>query len=39
VPFGGVKGTGVGLREMGSVAIDFYTELKSVYIDYSARKQ
>jgi hypothetical protein len=31
-----MKGTGVGLREMGSVAIDFYTELKSVYIDYSA---
>jgi aldehyde dehydrogenase (NAD+) len=37
MPFGGMKGTGVGLREMGSVAIDFYTELKSVYIDYGAR--
>ena len=36
VPFGGIKGTGVGLREMGSVAIDFYTELKAVYIDYNA---
>ncbi len=38
LPFGGTKGTGIGMREMGSVAIDFYTELKAVYIDYSARK-
>ena len=39
IPFGGVKSTGVGLREMGRVAIDFYTELKAVYIDYTGRKQ
>jgi alpha-ketoglutaric semialdehyde dehydrogenase len=39
LPFGGVKGTGVGLREMGAFAVDFYTELKSVYIEYNARKQ
>ena len=39
LPFGGMKGTGIGLREMGSIAVDFYTELKSVYIDYGARKQ
>jgi alpha-ketoglutaric semialdehyde dehydrogenase len=38
MPFGGVKSTGVGLREIGRVAIDFYTELKAVYIDYAARK-
>ncbi|MFZ1205166.1 MAG: aldehyde dehydrogenase family protein, partial [Candidatus Acidiferrales bacterium] len=38
LPFGGVKATGVGLREMGRVAIDFYTELKAVYIDYTPRK-
>jgi acyl-CoA reductase-like NAD-dependent aldehyde dehydrogenase len=38
MPFGGTKGTGIGMREMGSVAIDFYTELKAIYIDYSARK-
>jgi alpha-ketoglutaric semialdehyde dehydrogenase len=40
IPFGGMKATGVGLREMGRVAIDFYTELKVVYVDYtgSARK-
>jgi len=28
-----MKATGVGMREMGRVAIDFYTELKAVYID------
>jgi aldehyde dehydrogenase (NAD+) len=39
LPFGGMKATGVGLREMGRVAIDFYTELKSVYIDYTGRKR
>src|SRR5579862_5975531 len=38
MPFGGVKATGVGLREIGRVAIDFYTELKAVYIDYAPRK-
>jgi len=37
LPFGGIKSTGVGLREMGRVAIDFYTELKAVYIDYNGR--
>ena len=35
LPFGGMKATGIGLREMGRVAIDFYTELKTVYIDYT----
>jgi aldehyde dehydrogenase (NAD+) len=35
IPFGGMKATGVGLREMGKVAIDFYTELKVVYVDYT----
>ena len=39
LPFGGMKGTGVGLREMGRVAIDFYTELKTVYIDYTGSKR
>lgn len=38
LPFGGMKATGVGIREMGRVAIDFYTELKAVYIDYTAPK-
>jgi len=39
LPFGGMKATGVGIREMGRVAIDFYTELKTVYIDYTGRKR
>ncbi len=39
LPFGGMKATGVGLREMGRVAVDFYTELKAVYIDYTGRKR
>lgn len=39
VPFGGTKATGVGERETGSTAIDFYTELKVVYIDYTGQKR
>ncbi|MGA3293193.1 MAG: aldehyde dehydrogenase family protein [Candidatus Acidiferrales bacterium] len=39
LPFGGIKATGVGLREMGRVAVDFYTELKAVYIDYTGRQR
>ena len=39
VPFGGIKATGVGERETGSAAIDFYTELKVVYVDYTGRKR
>jgi acyl-CoA reductase-like NAD-dependent aldehyde dehydrogenase len=39
LPFGGMKATGVGVREMGHVALDFYTELKTVYIDYTGRKR
>src|SRR3970282_923735 len=39
LPFGGMKATGVGLREMGRVAVDFYTELKTVYIDYTGHKR
>ena len=35
MPFGGIKATGVGLREMGRVAIEFFTELKIVYVDYT----
>ena len=39
VPFGGVKATGIGERETGSTAIEFYSELKVVYVDYSARSR
>src|SRR5215472_2119209 len=35
LPFGGTKATGNGHREGGVGAIDFYTEWKSVYVDYS----
>jgi aldehyde dehydrogenase (NAD+) len=39
IPFGGIKSTGVGEREQGSTALDFYTELKVVYVDYTGRKR
>src|SRR5512146_1245621 len=39
LPFGGVKQTGNGHREGGLGAIDFYTEWKSVYVDYSDKLQ
>jgi aldehyde dehydrogenase (NAD+) len=39
LPFGGIKNTGNGHRESGEAALDFYSEWKSVYIDYSDRLQ
>ena len=39
LPFGGVKATGNGHREGGLGAIDFYTEWKAIYVDYSDRLQ
>ncbi|HUO33494.1 MAG TPA: aldehyde dehydrogenase family protein [Candidatus Acidoferrum sp.] len=39
LPFGGIKNTGNGHRESGEAALDFYTEWKTVYIDYSDRLQ
>ncbi|HVF51528.1 MAG TPA: aldehyde dehydrogenase family protein [Pyrinomonadaceae bacterium] len=39
IPFGGIKSTGIGEREQGSTALDFYTELKVVYVDYTGRKR
>jgi acyl-CoA reductase-like NAD-dependent aldehyde dehydrogenase len=35
MPFGGMKSTGVGGREMNEEALEFYTELKTVYFDYT----
>ncbi|MEM4331705.1 MAG: aldehyde dehydrogenase family protein [Candidatus Micrarchaeia archaeon] len=35
LPFGGVKQSGNGHREVGKAAIDTFTELKTIYIDYS----
>ncbi len=39
LPFGGVKQTGNGHREGGWAVYDFFTEWKSIYIDYSGRLQ
>ena len=39
LPFGGTKQTGNGHRESGLAAIDFYSEWKTVYMDYSDRLQ
>ena len=35
LPFGGVKATGVGDREMSEEGLNFFTELKTVFINYS----
>jgi aldehyde dehydrogenase (NAD+) len=39
LPFGGVKETGNGVREGGIHGIEEFTEVKTVYIDYSGRLQ
>jgi len=39
LPFGGTKNTGNGHREAGIAALDFYSDWKTVYIDYSDRLQ
>jgi alpha-ketoglutaric semialdehyde dehydrogenase len=39
LPFGGTKNTGNGHRESGMAALDFYSEWKSIYIDYSDKLQ
>jgi alpha-ketoglutaric semialdehyde dehydrogenase len=39
VPFGGMKNTGNGHREAGPVALDEFTEWKTVAIDFSGKLQ
>lgn len=39
LPFGGVKETGNGHREGGWTVFDFFTEIKTVYVDYSDKLQ
>jgi aldehyde dehydrogenase (NAD+) len=39
LPFGGIKITGNGGREAGSSAIQEFTEIKTVFIDYSNKLQ
>lgn len=36
LPFGGAKNTGVGPREMGEEGLNFFTELKTVFLNYAA---
>ncbi|MCB0155355.1 MAG: aldehyde dehydrogenase family protein [Anaerolineae bacterium] len=37
LPFGGIKATGVGEREMAEEGLNFFTELKTVFINYSGQ--
>ena len=37
LPFGGMKATGVGPREQGTTALEFFTEVKTVYVDYTGQ--
>lgn len=39
LPFGGVKNTGNGHREAGVMALDIFSEWKTVYIDHSGHLQ
>ena len=39
LPFGGTRGTGNGHREAGLGALEFFTEWKAIYLDYSGRLQ
>lgn len=34
LPFGGIKSSGFGLPEAGETGLEFFTEIKSVYINY-----
>jgi len=37
IPFGGIKWSGIGGREMAEEGLEFFTELKSVFFDYTGR--
>ena len=39
LPFGGTKQTGNGHREAATAALDFYSEWKSIYVDFSDKLQ
>ncbi|MFH0732478.1 MAG: aldehyde dehydrogenase family protein [Candidatus Omnitrophota bacterium] len=39
MPFGGIKNSGLGFREAGWSAIEAFTEVKTLYVDYSAKIQ
>jgi len=35
LPFGGIKAAGVGDRELAEEGVNFFAELKTVFINYS----
>ena len=39
LPFGGIKATGVGEKEMAEEGSNFFTHIKTVWLDYSAAKR
>lgn len=39
MPFGGLKNSGLGYREAGWAAIEAFSEVKTLYVDYSAKIQ
>jgi alpha-ketoglutaric semialdehyde dehydrogenase len=38
-PFGGMKATGIGGREMNEEALEFFTEIKTIYFDYTGARR
>lgn len=39
LPFGGIKGTGVGEKEQAEEGANFFTHLKTVWLDYTGAKR
>jgi aldehyde dehydrogenase (NAD+) len=39
LPFGGIKATGVGDREMAEEGLNFFTEIKTVFVNYSGQAE
>ena len=39
LPFGGIKATGVGEKEMAEEGANFFTHLKTVWLDYTGAKR
>lgn len=39
LPFGGIKSSGAGPREMSKEGVHFFTELKTVFMDYTGKRR
>ena len=39
LPFGGIKATGVGEKEMAAEGANFFTYLKTVWLDYTGARR